>query len=268
MKDQKLVAATPAAGKKQEKAGPALKVAVTCVERKAKEELARSIEALGFSLVEDVRQADVVVAGDHSAGMAAGNTFKVMSAISKGLPLVDASWLQFSAKEGAAQDHKQFLVASVVEARGKELPVPKLGEYQPRFLDGWTVHTAFKKYGENGVPTKKDLQMIVEAAGGELELVEAADDLGGGKAKGPGAKFLILTDADSLASKTLGAQIKQLAEETEPAGGGVQSLEALYSGAMAQRLDRKAHLLWKVAIECKDGRMMKIKDVVDFFDGL
>jgi len=228
-----------------------LKVAVTCVEADA--ETRRQIKSLGFSLVDDLRQADVVIAGDRATGVAARRTAKVMGAVCLGLPLVDVSWLQASVKKGAGQDTRarEFLpdylppqAKTAVKLPAAPVAAAVTAAAAP-FLEDWAVFAAFKRFGSNGVPPKADLRMIVECAGGSF--YEKPSELEAGQRKKGGRKgdILSLSEEVYLGLKTWGVEVRDFASKHKAAvggreggrEGGIHGLEVLLAGAMQQKLN-------------------------------
>ncbi|TFJ84092.1 hypothetical protein NSK_004565 [Nannochloropsis salina CCMP1776] len=224
------------------------RVAVSCVEPNA--EMKRQLRALGLSLVDDLRQADLLIAGDGATGVAARRTAKVMSALSLGLALVDYSWLRNSAKLGVAQDPRGHPPSykgpktCADEMTDDNTTVQPSASVKAPFLEGWAVLAAFKSFGVNGVPSKGDLRLIVECAGG-IFFDKPKDLESGRRKKTVRSSLLILSNECSMAHKTLGIKVRRLAVEQKAAGMGVHYLEALLAGAMKQRLDLLNHVLWQ-----------------------
>jgi len=224
------------------------RVAVSCVEPNA--EMKRQLRALGLSLVDDLRQADLLIAGDGATGVAARRTAKVMSALSLGLPLVDYSWLRNSAKLSVAQDPRGHPPSykgpktCADEMTDDRTTVQPSASVKAPFLEGWAVLAAFKSFGLNGVPSKGDLRLIVECAGG-IFFDKPKDLESGRRKKTRRSSLLILSNECSMAHKTLGIEVRRLAVEQKAAGMGVYYLEALLAGAMKQRLDLFDHVLWQ-----------------------
>ena len=233
----------------------AWKVAVTCVEADA--ETKRQIKSLGLSLVDDLREADIVIAGDRAAGVAARRTAKVMGAVCSGLPLVDISWLHASIKKGQAVDTRarEFIPDYLPPQHKNAVKLPAatvaaLGTAGAAlFLEDWAVLAAFKSFGSGGIPPKADLRLVVECAGGAFYDKPSELEAGQRKKRGRKGNILILSNEANLGLKTWGMEVREFASKHKAVvgggEGGIHGLEVLLAGAMQQKLGLGSHVLWE-----------------------
>jgi len=121
--------------------------------------------------VSDAHRATHIIASDGSQSIK--RTPKLMIAICKGAKVVNLDWLIRSARAKEPLPSEEFLILNDLEAEAKYgflmretlNTAKRLSESNKGFLDGLSLHVCEGVAG-NGAPSKKEMKLIIEAAGG------------------------------------------------------------------------------------------------------